>query len=412
MEEEVELPKVELPNDVLVYLFRHHIQSMRELWQVIPVVCKSWLKARENIFVKRRLVKQLWSKRAAQWKPSECEAFFDELRAFRLLRIPFQQSVATLVAHGRLRGVAFPNLAATETLFNPSEWTKIGLHVWQSPGEGIKFIKEYMGSIAECVDIIMKSPMPAYIQDVELPCLQVLKGTHKDAAWPVLFKLGNQLTHLVRYVIGLDHKIGDPTLLASKKCVVCETAVATQIREDVPHCKSCLRLRSLALRSMPSPAGRAGNKIFVFAQRGVFNLVSGWDDVYIPIFTIQKEELWWPEIEIECQRKCAKMLDPEKGIMRLSSSGFACLLDDCNTGAISAEFLQQIHLAHAMSETADYEDDCIPWEDLYMDIEEEEEEDSEEEDSEEEEEENDEDKDDEDEDDEDEDDSWSSTTEE
>jgi len=366
---------VELITDVLVYLFTHHIVDMKQLWRDIPLVCRDWCYARSAAVVKRKLVQTLWAQRSQQWKASECAMFFDGLAQFRMLRHRFQTTVATIVAHGRLRGVAWPHLSSLHALFDKSEWNKMGLHVWKHPNDAVKFIEGYVRSLDECLDMIEKPPPAVFLEDMILPCLQLLEGTRKEKAWAVLVDLGDKLTHLVRYLVGLDGAVRDQSLMGDSHCQVCELAEPSNFRKltiqpETKLCKMCLRYRDLCLESRSAVLANLGQFVTIRAivppqssanPEKMFCIYAGH-----PLLILTNRDLWWPEIEIECQHMCAKLVDPEHGIMRLSSNGLKCLLDNCSTGTILDEFIQQLRMAHVMSQSASYQYDCIPSEDVYL----------------------------------------------
>lgn len=387
-EEEEEGGAPSLPLDALVLIFGTFLadtpEGCRTLWRDVPLVCRGWAYARTNGRLKTILVQRVWPKRAKEWDIEKCVKFHDALQDFRMLRLPFQTAVATTVAYSRLDGVGWPELHDYEDLFKPDVWTELALKRWRHPEEAVDFIEGRIKGLQQCWQVIMNPPTWAFLDEVVLPEISVLSGVFGTHAWPILAKLLGQLELAVQHAIGLEV----PELPSSSdQCFVCDKIMVSSskrgqvMRENDKHgygtqkpdtCKRHGRMWKITLDALfdLDEDLRRAVKVWVdhsgdFALVRPFPTERGCD--LVPIKTLGPEDLWWPPVEIECQQICARMVDPEDGIMRLSSSGLRCLLEDSNSGIITAEFLQQTQMAHTMTSTAPLEDeDLIPSEDLYM----------------------------------------------
>lgn len=367
----------EIPTDVLLYLFHILVDVDVEcLWSTIPLVCKQWARARAMPAVKTRMVNVIFPHQSVSWTKQECVYFFDSVCRYFSLREPFRLAVATTVAHGRLRGVPWPDLSDVASLCEHKEWHTLFWKTHQKEGyfhhlsefrtiydNGIRWVSTNIERLKACCTLMMNPPMPAYLDEVQLPMLNLSTCDCHECEdyrlnWypdhPVLLKLytlRQQLGAMVANVMQLPNAPKLPVELLhvdSSDCVSCNFSIkltkgAVQVFPADKLCKTCMRLKTQ-----------------LFGIGGDLTRIDVWISDRQSLMLTNKNrkqiiqlnvfDVWWPDIELDCQRACAQLVDPECGVMQLSSSGLRCLLDDAECGGIlTTEFLQQTHMAHALA---------------------------------------------------------------
>ncbi len=361
-----------LTGDVLECIFRM-IDDTATVWAVLPQVCKQWSNVRNRATMKEKLIRQCYPKYRYSISRHMCCAYFDAINEFRWLRSTVEQSIANVVALGRMNGVPFPFLWIAERFLKPINWKDM-FECWKTPIAALEALKKHLKTIEECCTLILKPPLKAFWDDVKMPAFEmpydhyVCWDKPQNAYRSILKAIG--FTTIIASKITKTISDEMTTFLygpdACRSCGSCGSCgffrdidaplTFGSYTKNVNHkyclCQSCSRhlfllCQSSGINSVPGAYSNslpAGIIFSVINDRNNENIFFLRVEEEEPIYFWQKD-VWFPNVEILCQRQCIDLINPEGKQLKLSNHGLNYILrGDSYT---VERFTEQIHNVYA-----------------------------------------------------------------
>ena len=315
----------QVPRDVLTKLFLMMTEAnmTREVWSVVPLVSRRWYAARQNSRVKSALAGGSASR-------------FDQLCKRQALRRPMINLIARICAHARVNGYSVPDLWKMDNL--------LSINGWRSSGELIEYLEEKLEQLQSCLDLIKNPPSWAFAQTTIVPLKSRTYDWTRDQHFFRLDDYFSQLVGLIEILIGKTHLSPTQSLFCNghPNCYACDIPLGrtAEIKSYEPLCKRCGRQYYLVREQY------GGKVIAAVKMQNSQVVMRSLPSHFLHVGeSMSPDDVWYPEIELQCQQYVADLIDPIDGMMRLSSTGLSALLDQDD----EEEAMQQIQLAHTLS---------------------------------------------------------------
>lgn len=334
-----------LNGDLLDKIFRLLVRwgHYDVVWGVVPRVCKRWENVRNRDHFKRELYE-------SRYWASPCAAqFFDAVNDFRRLRHSYETTIANLVALIRMHGVPFPYLWIIDNFLRPrgpGGWQDLCIY-WSTPIEAVETIKEHLKTMHECCELIKHPPAKAFLDEVSVPHFQVPPSPLLDAFRQMLLAISRATLKAA----GVAEHPTDVYLTGPEWCSICcafddQTSVITVTTDrNWDKCRNCSRHLYLANQKL-SPLGvelfefpcqvQKNNVPFQVIRETNNGELTFVFEKYGQTFITGAHEVWFPNVEMLCEKICLDLIDPatqdsltlsDQGLKHVFNNGDLITLD-------------------------------------------------------------------------------------